>query len=192
MPCLRAPQWCSGTCPTSPHSFLTGLNWFGFFMQELPVFCLTPKTSKNHYSLLIMKIIIIKLKNHFGCLDASYVTPRLSVYLIVWHLFFTHSGLHPLSKTHLLFECSCVLDIFRKPFSDSCNLQRWHRPSIQLLRMNQCPQMPAQSQNTHSTSLRVISQPVIILFRSIMCFEGKFRLTSAKGGKKTHFVLLKF
>lgn len=90
----------------------------------------------------------------------------------------------PTQRNHVLFEFSCVQDIFREPYSNSCNPQRWHRPSIQPFRMHQCPQMPAQSQNTDSKSLRVISHSVIILFRNIMGFEKKFGLTSEKKEKK--------
>lgn len=47
-------------------------------------------------------------------------------------------------------------------------------------RMHQCPQMPAQSQNTDSKGLGVISHSVMILFRNNMTSERSFGLTSKK------------
>lgn len=70
------------------------------------------------------------------------------------------------AETLIVWNFFSVPDIFSKPYSNSCNPQRWHRP-----RMHQCPQMPAQSQNADSKGLWVISHSVMILFRNNMGLE---------------------
>lgn len=98
----------------------------------------------------------------------------------------------PAEQKHLLCEFFCAPAIFSKPYSNSCNPPRWHRPSMQPFRMHQCPQMPAQSQNTDSKGLRVISHSVMILFRNNMDLGRSLGWLQRKKKKKTSLLVLKF
>lgn len=90
---------------------------------------------------------------------------HLSILLVYGIL--VHTKMQELSNNLYYFHVLVSWISAEKPYSNSCNPPRWRGPSIQPLRMHQCPQMPAQSQNTDGESLGVISHSVIILFRNM-------------------------
>lgn len=71
---------------------------------------------------------------------------HLSVFLLFNSL--VHTKMQPFSNNLYYLYVPVSWISAEKPYSNSCNPRRWRGPSIQPLRMHQCPQIPAQSQNT--------------------------------------------
>lgn len=161
---------------------------------------------KSVLRLCLEDLVLISHLNHVSTYSMtfeslfSHLVTLFVLYWLMTHLSFSwllgiylsHSGLkctHS-AKALIVWILSSVQDIFSKPYSNSCYPQRWHRASMQPFRMHQWPQMPAQSQNTDSKGLRVISHSVMILFRNNMGLERSLSRLQRKK-KWTGVVFLK-